>query len=126
MNTYKKRPLIHSRVLLMGEGRIPRDCIDAVSDEHIKIFLREPDPNNWPPEMAHLKAYLPPGEQVKWRIYPVFRRHEVTIKGPLERWARSVWEEVKEDLVVGGEGMALVIEAMADFVKERIETCLDG
>jgi hypothetical protein len=50
--------MIMSRVLLIGEEIIPREEIEGLSSEHIKIFLTEADFYEWPPEISHLKKYL--------------------------------------------------------------------
>ena len=49
--------MIMSRVLLIGEGVVPREEIEGVRSEHMKIFLTEYDPGNWPGEILHLKKY---------------------------------------------------------------------
>lgn len=55
----KSQPkMIMSRVLLIGEEIIPREEIEGLSSEYIKIFLTEADFSNWPTEILHLKKYL--------------------------------------------------------------------
>jgi hypothetical protein len=49
--------MIMSRVLLIGDEIIPREEIEGLSNEQIKIFLIEADPSKWPPEILHLKKY---------------------------------------------------------------------
>ena len=44
---------------MMGEGIIPREAFEELRDESVKIFLTEPDTNKWPPELSHLKKYVP-------------------------------------------------------------------
>ena len=57
-NEKKAQPkMIMSRVLLIGEEMIPREEIEGLSNEHIKIFLTEEDSSKWPPEILHLKKY---------------------------------------------------------------------
>jgi hypothetical protein len=53
-----KTRMIMSRVLLIGEEIIPREEIEGLSSEHMKIFLTESDPEKWPLEISHLKKYL--------------------------------------------------------------------
>jgi hypothetical protein len=54
----KARPqMIMSRVFLIGEGIIPREEIEGLRSEHMKIFLTEEDISKWPPEILHLKKY---------------------------------------------------------------------
>ena len=51
--------IIKSRFRMMGEGIIPREAFENLRDESVKIFLTEPDTNKWPPELSHLKKYVP-------------------------------------------------------------------
>jgi hypothetical protein len=54
----KARPqMIMSRVFLVGEGIVPREEIEGLSSEHMKIFLTEIDISQWPSEIRHLKKY---------------------------------------------------------------------
>jgi hypothetical protein len=49
--------MIMSRVFLVGEGIVPREEIEDLSSEHMRIFLAEIDISKWPPEIHHLKKY---------------------------------------------------------------------
>jgi len=49
--------MIMSRVFLIGEGIVPREELEGLQNEHIKIFLTELDISQWPPEILHLKKY---------------------------------------------------------------------
>ena len=51
--------IIKSRFRMMGEGIIPKKEFKNLRDESIKIFLTEPNTNKWPPELSHLKKYVP-------------------------------------------------------------------
>jgi len=51
--------IIKSRFRMMGEGTIPKNEIENLKEEHLKIFLTESDPKKWPPNLAHLKKYVP-------------------------------------------------------------------
>jgi hypothetical protein len=54
----KVRPqMIMSRVFLIGEGIVPREEIEDLSSEHMRIFQTEIDISKWPPEIHHLKKY---------------------------------------------------------------------
>ncbi len=61
----KARPprMIMSRVLLIGEDIIPKEEIEGLSPEHIRIFLTELDLSKWPPEILHLKKYVEMNEE---------------------------------------------------------------
>ncbi len=52
-----KPQMIMSRVFLIGEGILPKEEIENLQSEHIKIFLTESDISQWPPEILHLKKY---------------------------------------------------------------------
>lgn len=52
-----KPQMIMSRVFLIGEGIVPREELEGLKNEHIKIFLTELDVSQWPPEILHLKKY---------------------------------------------------------------------
>jgi hypothetical protein len=49
--------MIMSRVFLIGEGIVPREEIEGLGSEHIRIFLTEMDVSQWPSEIHHLKKY---------------------------------------------------------------------
>lgn len=51
------RQITMKRMLLIGEDAIPREELEGLTSEHINIFLKEPDPEKWPPEISHLKKY---------------------------------------------------------------------
>lgn len=51
--------VIKSRFHMMAEGIIPQEALENLHEEHLKIFLTEPDPKKWPPELSHLKKYVP-------------------------------------------------------------------
>jgi hypothetical protein len=54
----KARPqMIMSRVFLIGEGIVPREEIEGLRSEHMRIFLTEEDISQWPSEILHLKKY---------------------------------------------------------------------
>jgi hypothetical protein len=58
----EKKPspkVIKSRFHMMAEGIIPQEALENLNEEHVKIFLTEPDPKKWPPELSHLKKYVP-------------------------------------------------------------------
>lgn len=51
--------IIKSRFALIGQGIIPQEELEDLTDEDVKIFLTEPDPETWPPQLSHLKKYVP-------------------------------------------------------------------
>ena len=59
---YKKKSspeTVLQRLQLISEGIIAEDEFPYLIDQSSTwIFLHESDPDNWPPQMAHLKKYL--------------------------------------------------------------------
>ncbi len=51
--------VIKSRFNMIAEGIIPQEAFENLHEKHVKIFLTEPDPKKWPPELSHLKQYVP-------------------------------------------------------------------
>jgi hypothetical protein len=51
------RKITMQRMLLIGEGVVPREEMEGLTSKQINIFLKEPDPGKWPPEISHLKKY---------------------------------------------------------------------
>jgi len=49
--------MIMSRMFLIGEGIVPSEELEGLRSADLKIFLTEPDPGKWPPEIQHLKKY---------------------------------------------------------------------
>ncbi len=91
-----KKPLIASRVLTLGEGTISPDLLEKLEDRHLQIFMREPDPAAWPPEMEGLVEYLPAEERIGLDVAKVLDRHKDVIDGPLREWALSVVRNVEK------------------------------
>ena len=59
---YKKKSspeTVLQRIQLISEGIIAEDEYPYLIDQSsTRIFLHESDPDNWPPQMVHLKKYL--------------------------------------------------------------------
>ena len=51
--------VIKSRFNMIAEGIIPQKALENLKENHIKIFLTEPNPKKWPSELSHLKKYVP-------------------------------------------------------------------
>jgi hypothetical protein len=119
-----KGPLIPSRVLIMGEHSIPREELERLSDEHIKTFLREPDPNKWPSEMAHLTKYLSKEEQIRWGIQGVLAEHNELLGNSLKHWSLAVWKDLVQKHHFQQETHEQIIEGMAYYLKELVQQYL--
>ncbi|GBC62236.1 hypothetical protein DENIS_3205 [Desulfonema ishimotonii] len=53
-----KPEIIKSRFRMMAHQIIPRQALEHLREEHVKIFLCEPNPDKWPEELGHLKQYV--------------------------------------------------------------------
>jgi len=51
--------IIKSRFKMMGERLIPQEAFENLTEEGVKIFLTEPDPDKWPPKLSHLRKHVP-------------------------------------------------------------------
>jgi hypothetical protein len=91
-----KKPLIASRVLIVGEQIMSPEEMTNLEDRHLQIFMREPDPELWPPEMGHLAKYLPAEERIAFDLSKIIPRHENIIDDPLREWTRSVLRDLGE------------------------------
>ncbi len=115
----QKKPLIPGRVLLVGENAIPREILDRLTDEQMQLFLREPDPARWPPDMAPLVRFLTEEERLKLEVRAACSGHEAELGESLERWTLAVWKEL-----LGKErtGMAadLILDEMVGYLKTRM------
>ena len=59
--------LLFDRLMLVGEGIIPKEEFDKPGVD-MNVWLYEPDPNQFPPEMQHLIKYLPMEPVEEWEI----------------------------------------------------------
>jgi hypothetical protein len=91
-----KKPLMASRVALLGEEEIPRELLDSIDDAHMQVFLREPDPNDWPEALRALEAFLPAGERLGSVVTTVVDRHQAVLEQAFEPVLRDVCQSVSE------------------------------
>jgi len=117
----KKTSLIPNRVFLIGEQYIPSEELDKISDEHINVFLKEPNPKKWPPEIAHLKKHLPHVEQMKWELYEIMESHEMLLGDSLERWSIAVWKDFGGKRMFPEVQTEDIFNELAVYLKELIE-----
>ncbi|MFZ5864344.1 MAG: hypothetical protein ACOYXY_00535 [Thermodesulfobacteriota bacterium] len=120
-----KKPLLPNRVLLIGEGIIPRDLVDELGDEAMQIFMREPDPNKWPPHMEPLIKHLPAEEQVRAAILTVLASQNGPFRDALREWAVASWDALITSPDVGPENAAQIVDNMTEYLKARIIEYLD-
>jgi hypothetical protein len=121
-----KESLIPSRVMLIGEGQIPGEVLEALEDRLLKIFMREPDPEEWPSEMRHLVQYLSEDEQTKHSVSKILRRHDSLLGQSLETWAVTAWEELVQTEVINPNDRQMIVEEMAKHVKAQLGRILGG
>lgn len=92
-----KKPMIPGRVMLIGNEKIPREVLENLPDDHLKIFLREPDPEKWPQEMRHLAQYVSREEEIELTIADGVSRYDSILQDALERWVAAVLRDLVED-----------------------------
>ena len=125
MSQDSQKTLIPDRVLLVGEEVIPREVLESLEDHHLQIFLREPDPAQWPPEIHHLVEYLSREERIGWQVATVIAGHGNLLGNSLERWARAVWSELTEREDVSSIELDLVLNEMGKYLEAQIVQYLD-
>ena len=118
------KPLIQSRVIIMGEEAVPPDEWERLEDRHMKVFLHEPNPYEWPKEMQHLIRYLPDRERMKWRIIRFIEEDDRFDVKTIEQWAKSLWEALLDSTVVQDRQIDQAAGILTDYIRERIEGCL--
>jgi hypothetical protein len=120
-----KKPLLPNRVLLIGEGIIPRDLVDELGDEAMQIFMREPDPSKWPPHMKPLIKHLPAEEQVRAAILTVLESQNGPFRDALREWAVASWDALITSPDVGPQYAAQIVDNMTEYLKGLIVECLE-
>lgn len=50
--------ILLDRVQMVGEGVVPKELFQGLNREQMTIWLTEPDPEKFPPEMEKLAAFL--------------------------------------------------------------------
>jgi hypothetical protein len=101
----------------MGEGAIPADVLDGLSDQHLKIFLRVANPHEWPPGMDYLRKYLSKDEQIKWLVQEVMSPHEGLLADSLKEWTLSVWSDLFRRSGLQPADQPRAMEEMAQYLK---------
>jgi len=114
VSDYKNKTLIAERVLLLGENDIPREILDHLTDEHLQMFLREPDPSLWPHEMEPLVHFLSDEERLKLDVQSTCSEHEAELREPLQRWTLSVWDRLDDRKSPNAH---VIIDEMAGYLK---------
>ncbi len=112
--------------MLIGEGHIPRSVIENLQDYQTQIFLREPDPREWPPDMGHLAQYLPEEERTAFAVTTVLARHESLLGSALERWTSAAWKDLTEEAIVSETNIQTVLDEMAKYLRVQVLKCLEG
>ncbi|MBI5249219.1 MAG: hypothetical protein HY912_06970 [Desulfomonile tiedjei] len=113
------KPLIASRVLLLGEQIVAPEIMERLEDRHLQIFMREPDPELWPVEMEDLVQYLPLEERIGFDMAKILPRHEAVLGGPLREWALSVSEDIGQSA-----DPQIVLDQMVEHIRKLLSTHL--
>lgn len=58
MSEQESSEVLIERLKLIGDGVVPKSAFEDLNNGEFWIFLTEPDPNKWPPQMQGLKKYL--------------------------------------------------------------------
>jgi len=108
--------MIPGRVMLIGNEKIPREIIENLSDHHLKIFLREPDPEKWPQEMQHLAQFISREEEIELTIADGVRRYDSILADALERWTAAVLKDLVEDKGVSQDYYRSIFDEMGSHL----------
>ncbi len=122
----KKKPLIPSRVMMVGESSLPQEVVAELSDHHMQIFMREPDPLEWPEEMRHLARYLPAEERIRFSATAIMVRHDSVLAHAVEEWATAVWEELGREIPITRENRLLLLDEMVRHVMEIVSASVNA
>lgn len=123
---YLKKSLIAGRVFLVGEGKIPREVLESLSDEHMNVFLREPDPGKWPEAMRFLAQYLSEEERIQSKLSCIFSKHNTMMRDSIHRWVFMIREELatEEGILTGQEDY--IMEQIGRYITHLVRECLDN
>jgi hypothetical protein len=111
--------------MLIGEETIPRRIIEELQDHFLQIFMREPDPTKWPPEMAHLVHYLSVDERLGFNLSAVFAKHFHLLEAPMQAWVRSVWTDLRHEVSATGGDRQMVLEEMVEYCRDLLSRFLE-
>ncbi len=120
-----EKPLIPGRVMMIGEGIIPREIFEKLEDAHAQVFMREPDPCEWPLEMDHLVEYLPAEERADYAISKVLKRHDERLRELLGTWIEEVFEDFQADKDIARLGPDLLKEGLLRSLRSLITQLFD-
>lgn len=115
-----KKPLIPHRVMLVGEEQIPQQVVEELGDRHMQIFMREPDPREWPEQMQHLVGYLPVEEQVGFLVSAALASHDDLLRDMVDKWAAMVWKDIGDAVDITSYNRELVIGEMMRHAGEVV------
>ena len=122
----KKKPLIPSRVMMVAESSLPQEVVEKLSDHHMQIFMREPDPLDWPEEMRHLARYLPAEERIRFSAIAIMVRHDGVLAHAVAEWATVVWEELGREIPITGANRQLLLDEMGRHVMEIVSASVEA
>ncbi len=126
MTNSSDKPLIMSRVMLVGEAGIPRHVLQDLGDEHMRIFLREPNFFAWPDEMSHLIPYLPEEERIRCTVSAALKRVDHGLLAQLDRVAQELWDELSHSGNMSTRTRNLMIDELVEHMRRRLEAVLEA
>ena len=121
----EKKPLIPSRVMLLGEEGIPRHLLDELRDDHMQILLREPNPADWPEDMRWLIDYLPREERIRSRLAFAVSDKGNLLEDSLERWTMSVCDTLAEEGLLHSQNMGLILDEATTYIRALMAQWLE-
>ncbi len=110
--------------MLIGEGRIPQQVVEELDDRHLQIFLREPDPSQWPREMEPLARFLSEEERIGFMVSGIVSPHDALLRPALESWVSSIRRDLAESKGLAGEDRALLRRAVLKHLESLVEHIL--
>ncbi len=122
----QKKPLMASRVALIGEEGIPRDLLDRIDDAHMQIFLREPDPREWPQPLRLLEAFLTDNERVGTIISTAMDRHGDALEQALAPGLHDVSQSLAEQLPDWPHDPDRIVDEMLGSIRRLLLRKIDS
>lgn len=120
-----KKPLIPSRVMLVGEEGIPRHLLDELRDDRMQILLREPSPADWPADMRWLIDYLPREERIRSRVVFAVSDKGNLLEDSLEKWTMSIYDTLAEQGLLHPQNVGLILDEATAYLRALMAQWLE-
>jgi len=125
MPDIRQKPLIADRVLLIGDGGIPRSVLEELPDQSLQIFMREPDLALWPVQMEHLVEFLSAQERLGYAVAKVVAGHDGLVKSALHAWASSAWDDLTAGESLTTERYEMLVQVMLKHLELLLREFLE-